>query len=1340
MKPLLNLLFTVLIGLLLIPGTAAQQQEISKKGEEVGPVTSTAGSRLTLNPNFGKIPLYFIPNKGQVNEKAKFYAKTSRYTLWMTKEGLVFDSARKVEVKAEVEEGATQPVPLGHPSQEVDTPRPLRGHPSQEGIIERDVSRLVLLKANKNPVIVPLEITQHKVNYYIGSDPGKWQKGISTSKAVLYKDIYKNIDLKVYGNESQVEYDWIVKPGGNPADIRFEYKNVKGARIDKKGNLLIKTKFGELLHKKPVSYQLIDGNTINIESKFKKFGRNKYGFAVQGYDKNKELIIDPVVSLEFSTFLGGSGFERGCGIAIDNSGNIFLCGYTSSSNFPITGSNDINIETCEIFITQLNSSGSDIILSTYIGGNDNDQALDMEIAESGYIYLTGITWSDNFPVTRNSRYGGGGDAFLCRFDPSGLLLYSRYIGGTNLEYGRGIAIDSSENAYIVGNTYSSDFPTLNAFQSSVKGYGGNAFVCKINYSEDFIYSTYLGGEWDEHGQEIAVDDSGSCYVTGYTHSSKFPVKNAYQEKYGGRCDGFVCKFNADGSDLIYSTFLGGTDSDNALGIVVDKLGSAYIAGRTSSHDFPVKNAFQNTFKGGNDVFVCKLNPDGTDLIYSTYLGGSNSEFWDGTNKEGGIAVDEFGCVYISGATYSIDFPTKNAFQDTNGGILDIFLFKLSEKGNKLVYSTYLGGYTYDSVGVVAVDQSGNAYVTGGTNSYNFPTKIPYQDSNAGYVDVFLSKLSFTYNVTIQSTPDIGIPITVTPNDTNGNGDGNTNFARTYSHGQMVTLTAPGIYNQKVFYKWTIDGVDDFNRTIQVTMNSGHTVTAVYQTWGELSLSRSQLYFGANTSGTSSGDQTFFISKGDGSTFNWTINDNASWLSCNPTSGTNAGEVTVSVNASGLAAGTYSGTITVSAPNASNSPQHVNVTMLVYKDNTTGVPFGYFETPKDGTYVYSSIPVTGWTLDDIEVENVKIYRKEGKELVYIGDAVFVDGARPDVEMAYPNYPKSYRAGWGYMMLTNFLPNGGNGTFTLHAIATDKEGNHVTLGTKTIECDNANAVRPFGAIDTPAQGGTASGTNYRNQGWVLTPLPNKIPEDGHTIIVWIDGIDVGKCKYNIYRSDIASLFPGYANSNGAMAYFDFDTTAYKNGVHTIQWTAVDNAGNVDGIGSRYFTTQNTGGSAERMAQSAERTAAVFNIQYSIFNVNPSTVPPDYSGPIRVKKGYNQNIKPQQRFPDETGNITIEIKELERLELQLFEGTRGLAPVPDVPGPSTNNRMGFLVVGNQLRKLPIGSTFNPQKGIFSWIPGPGFIGTYRFVFLEEKQNREWTKTSITVNILPKFTGKSD
>jgi uncharacterized protein (TIGR01370 family) len=344
----------------------------------------------------------------------------------------------------------------------------------------------------------------------------------------------------------------------------------------------------------------------------------------------------------------------------------------------------------------------------------------------------------------------------------------------------------------------------------------------------------------------------------------------------------------------------------------------------------------------------------------------------------------------------------------------------------------------------------------------------------------------------------------------------------------------------------------------------------------IAVDKSQLYFGALTgSGNNTTDpQTINISNSGGGTLNWTIADTAAWLTCGPTSGTGASPVSVTVNIAGLAGGSYTGTITIADANATNSPCTVHVTLKVYEPGNDGDPFGNFDTPTDGSLVQGSVAVTGWALDDIGIEGVKIYRENetGFGLIYIGDALLIEGARPDIEQAYPTYPMSYKAGWGYMLLTNCLPNSGSGTFKLHAAVRDSSGHEVTLGIKNITCNNAGAVKPFGAIDTPAPGSTVSGSTYRIQGWVLTPMPNSIPTDGSTIKVYLDGKYLGHPVYNIYRSDIASLFPGYANSNGASAYFYLDTTGFANGIHTIAWTVADNAGNADGIGSRYFYIRN------------------------------------------------------------------------------------------------------------------------------------------------------------------------
>jgi hypothetical protein len=480
----------------------------------------------------------------------------------------------------------------------------------------------------------------------------------------------------------------------------------------------------------------------------------------------------------------------------------------------------------------------------------------------------------------------------------------------------------------------------------------------------------------------------------------------------------------------------------------------------------------------------------------------------------------------------------------------------------------------------------------------------------------------------------------------------------------------------------------------------------------IGLNRTALTFGASNPGNVTAAQTVLISNNGSGTLNWSASCNAAWLSVTPSSGTGESALSVSVNPAGLAIGNYTGSIIIADPNASNSPQVITVALYVYNQGKTSMPFGDFATPQEDSSVYSSIPVTGWVLDDIGVTDVKIYNGD----TYIGDAVFVEGARPDVEAAYPAYPNNYKAGWGYMLLTNFLPNGGNGTYTLIAKATDVEGNEVTLGSKTITVDNAHAVKPFGAIDTPTQGGPASGKNFINWGWSLTPQPNHIPIDGSTIDVNIDGVNKGHPGYNIYRSDIATLFPGYANSNGAIGYYTFDTTELKNGIHTISWNVTDSAGNIDGIGSRYFSVMNTGTSSN--SSLLNETCLVQKAETSEVNQRLETI--------------------EELYPDEGGVNDIEIKELDRVEINLSgERIFNSTPHPQSSRPEntpSNNYKGYLVVGNQLRELPIGSTFDKDRGVFYWQPGPGFVGEYRFVFIGKDDEGRYTRKNIVFNIKPK------
>jgi hypothetical protein len=1362
----------------------------------------------------GGMPLYFIPNRGQVHEKAKFYAMTPRYILWVTEEGLVFDSLPGTGVEDKV-----KPIPRA-------SRRTLNEKNDSRG---REVSRLIFLGANSHPGIVPVELTRHQINYYQGNNPAQWRTGIQTSKAVLYKGIYPNIDLKIYGKENQVEYDWIIKPGGNPGDICFQYRGVKATHLDNKGNLVIKTDLGELVHQKPISYQLIKGKKLDTRSGFKCINKNTYTFTVPGYNRDYELVIDPVVTLEYSTYLGGSSDEYYASGAVDNTGHIYMTGYTHSMDFPTQNAyQSSKLNGYDAFLTKFTADGSGLIFSTYLGGNNEDKGRRIAVSSTGDIYVSGYTNSTNFPAA--NTIAGDYDTFCCRFDAAGNFLGGRLLGGSGTDLNNAIAINKSNHVYVTGWTSSLNFPLKNPYQSIIKGNHHDIYLCKFDPGlTEIEYSTYLGGTGgDTGGDEMVVDDSGFIYLDGVTSSANFPLKNAWQKTYaGGMFDVYICKIKPDGSDLVFSTYLGGSGTDYAHGIAVDGNGGVIAGGDTYSSDFPVKSPYQGTKRGNPDSYVSKFSPDGSELIYSTFLGGSKINYY------GYMTADRSGKVYICGSTNSPDFPLVNPYQSSLGGNQDVFLSILDTDGSKLLFSTYFGGPGTEGIGTIFLDSHGNIYVAGPVLGPGFPLKNPYQDTFKGICEGYVFRFSFTpdskvltvqsvtdssvpitvnpfdnngngngytdftraypqgtdvtltapstFNdknfyrwlidgeahpqetiqvkmednhtviveyqapppptvciLTVQSAPVTGIPISVNPYDNNGQADGNTNFTRIYTRGTVVTLTAPDLYNERFFHKWILDERDYPDRTVRVTINKIHTAIAVYREQAKIVLSRDRFNFGSNLSGDVTGPQSFFIDNSGESPFDWSIDYNVPWIACSPVKGTGSGEVTIMANGQGIPVGTHNGEIMISAPGAVNSPQMVHVTLIVNEPGVH-VPFGFFETPLDGSTLSGSVPVTGWALDDIEVEKVEIYRQEGAGLVYIGDAVFVEDARPDVEAAYPNYPRFYRAGWGYMMLTHFLPGGGNGSYTFQAIAKDQEGNRVTLGTKTVYCDNAHSARPFGAIDTPAQGGTASGSKYRNQGWVLTPLPNEIPKDGHTILVWIDGFIRGNSVYNTYREDVALLFPGYSNSNGAMAYFDFDTAGYGNGVHTIFWTAVDNAGNTDGIGSRYFTIRNSGFTGNAAGGTASSLAAIYSVEGSTDeNFHETSITAEEFAliqvnnwePVGIKKGYINNSSLFEVYPDENGMITIEIEELQRVEINFHP--RDVFPGAQV---KANHYMGYHIIDERLRPLPVGSRLDNAGGIFYWQPGPAFIGIYSLVFIEIREGGRIEKRQVTINIVPKF-----
>lgn len=463
---------------------------------------------------------------------------------------------------------------------------------------------------------------------------------------------------------------------------------------------------------------------------------------------------------------------------------------------------------------------------------------------------------------------------------------------------------------------------------------------------------------------------------------------------------------------------------------------------------------------------------------------------------------------------------------------------------------------------------------------------------------------------------------------------------------------------------------------------------------KIHLDHSHLNFGIGVPVFTIYPQQVMITNEGGGTLNWSTTCSASWISVKPSSGKGDAILLISINPEGLTKGNYMGTILVTDPSASNSPRTIDVSLHVYNQGETTAPFGEISTPVDGATLYGSIPVTGWVLDDLGVESVKIYNEDS----YIGDAVFVDGARPDVEEFYPDYPNNYKAGWGYMLLSNCLPDGGNGTYTLTAKATDMEGHVSILGSKTITLDNVHSVMPYGALDTPKENGTAWGKEYVNYGWVVTPHPNRIPEDGSTINVVIDGVVHGNPVYNIYRPDIGALFPGLANSNGAGGYYYMNTLKLKNGIHTISWTAIDSGGNEQGIGSRYFTVFNSNAESANSGIEIRDLSPIESERISNLDINRKTEP--------------KNKKMVSRY---------EIKELERLELKLNEF------LGEMDG-------GFLLVGEEVRELPVGTTLDKEKGMFYWLPGVGFVGEYEFLFLGKDKQGNSIEKRIIISVVPK------
>jgi hypothetical protein len=691
----------------------------------------------------GKLPLQFERNQGQTDPAVSFFARTGGGAMFFTADGIAMTRHGRAV-------------------------------------------RLRFVAPNPGVQLQPGEETIAKTNYFVGNDPQKWRRDVSTFSGVTYRNLFDDVDLALVGEDKKLKGTYTIAPGSDAHSIAWKYDGARSTKIDKHGNLRVKLRGGdELMEEAPVAWQEDASGRQPVNARYVIRNDGAIGFSLGAYDHSKRLTIDP--TLTYSTFFGASNDDPAYKIALDCERNIYIAGYTNSLDFPTKNPIQSNkADGYDNFITKLTPDGSTVLWSTYLGGsgpnNGNDLLQSMTVDLDGNVYLTGNTYSTDYPTVNayQATNHGGSEVFLTKIDNSGsTLIYSTYLGGGNFEYAFDIAVDANGCAYVTGNTISSDFPTTpGVYQSTFGGGGGDVYVTKLSADgKSLIYSTYIGGSDIDEARAIAVDANNNVIVGGVTASLNYPLANAYQGIIGGGRDVLVAKLNSTGSQLIFSTYLGGALDEQASAMTIDRAGNVYLTGRTMSANFPTAplgGVFQPAIGSVTDAFVSKLSANGSTLMYSTFLGGVQTDYGYG------IAVNDAGEAYAVGQTASLNFPQANAVQAYGGGS-DAYVTKFNATGTATIYSTYVGGGSDEGALSVVRDGLGAIFVTGFTRSTNFPTANALQPTYAGgSSDAFISKiaeaaapsLSITsatrlpngrFSLTGRTTPNIPLTIQVAPN-------------------------------------------------------------------------------------------------------------------------------------------------------------------------------------------------------------------------------------------------------------------------------------------------------------------------------------------------------------------------------------------------------------------------------------------------------------------------------------------------------------------------------------------------------------------------------------------------
>ncbi len=704
-----------------------------------------SATRVRVQTALDQLPLYFIENRGQMDQQVAYYVQGTTSSFYFTSEGLTFSFKRQDAGKRETQHSQRGPQPTS----------------------ERYVVKLDFVGAN--PDVRPLgqERSSAAISYFKGPKE-QWKTGLPTYTSVVYPDLWPGIDLVYSGTVNQLKSTFVVKPGADPNRIRLAYRGATEVRSMETGRLEVVTPAGSVEDDTPFSYQEIGDTRIEVPTAFaveplEGEGEYEYGFDVGVYDTSRPLVIDPVsfISLRYAGYIGGSylsssspGGDSGEAIAVDLSGAAYVTGstFSSSTTFPVAVGPDLTDNgSQDAFVAKVNAAGTALVYAGYIGGSDIDRGEGIAVDVDGNAYVAGWTYSteSTFPVAvgPDLTQNGDRDAFVVKVSSSGTALtYAGFIGGSADDLAQSIAVDSARRAYVVGQAFSSEssFPVTVGPDLTQNG-SADIFVARISTNGSSLsYAGYIGGSNGEIGEDIALDSAGNAYVTGETLSdeSSFPVTGGPDLTHNGGYDAFVAKVDPTGKSLNYAGYIGGTLSDFGRGIAVDSSGSAYVTGETTSNEysFPVTVGPDLTLNGVNDfdAFVAKVNVSGSALSYAGYIGGNENDY--GSD----IAVDSAGNAYIVGTTSSTraTFPVTVGPDLSYNGNEDAFVASVNASGTALRYAGYIGGENADRGSGIAVDSVGAAYVTGATLSSEstFPVVVG-PDLTFNTSDAFVAKIS-----------------------------------------------------------------------------------------------------------------------------------------------------------------------------------------------------------------------------------------------------------------------------------------------------------------------------------------------------------------------------------------------------------------------------------------------------------------------------------------------------------------------------------------------------------------------------------------------------------------------